>query len=167
MSCPAHAEFVICDCTIELAFLTLKELLGLHHWWSSQLPLILQHIAVVLLLAHLWQTLRLQIAAEAGCDLFDVSLPLLVRYVPQLIRNGQHPIDGLLTYGKPLGFIRPHSRLQVVTPHLAPEQLVLPPADLVLVRKARYVTYRPRPGRPSYNNKKKARSPVSPAPSPP
>lgn len=151
---------------IELAFLTLKELLGLHHWWSSQLPLILQQIAVILLLAHLWQTLRLQIAAEAGCDPFDVSLPLLVQYVPQLIRNGQHPIDWLLTYGKPLGFIRPHSRLQVRTPHLAPEQLVLPPADLVLVRKARYVTYRPRPGRPSYNKKKKARSPVSPAPSP-
>lgn len=148
---------------IELAFLTLKELLGLHHWWSSQLPLILQQIALVLLLAHLWQTLRLQIAAEAGCDPFDVSLPLLVQYVPQLIRNGQHPIDWMLTYGKPLGFIRPHSRLRVRAPHILPEQLVLPPADLVLVRKARYVTYPPRPGR---RKKKKTRQAVSPS-SPP
>lgn len=152
---------------IELAFLTLKDLLGLHYWWSSQLPLILQQIAVVLLVAHLWQAFRLQIAAEAGCDPFDVSLPLLVQYVPQLIRDGQHPLDWILTYGKPLGFIRPHSRLQVVAPHIPPEQLVLPSADLVLVRKARYVTYAPRPGRPSYNKKKKASrvaSPSRPAP---
>jgi len=152
---------------IELALLTLKDLLGLHHWWSSQLPLILQQIALVLLLAHLWQTLRLQIAAEAGCDPFDVSLPLLVQYVPQLIRDGHHPIDWVLTYGKPLGFIRPHSRLQVTAPHIPPEQLVLPPASLGLVRKARYLTYSPRPGRPSYNKKQKARPSASPSPPPP
>ena len=96
-------------------------------------------------------------------DPFDVSLPLLVQYVPQLIRNGQHHIDWMLTYGKPLDFIRPHSRLQVMAPRLAPEQLVLPPADLVLVRKPRYVTYPPRPGRPSYNSKNKTRQVVSPS----
>lgn len=48
---------------IELAFLTLKELFGLHHWWSSQRALILQQIAVVLLLAQVVQALRLQLAA--------------------------------------------------------------------------------------------------------
>lgn len=152
---------------IELAFLTLKELLGLHHWWSSQLPLILQQISVVLLLAHLWQHLRLQIATAAGCDPFDVSLPLLVQYVPQLIGQGQHPIDWIATHGRALGFLRPHSRRQVVAPHLPPEQLVLPPTDLVLVRKARYQTSPPRPGRPSYNKQKKARRAPSPASPPP
>ncbi len=149
---------------IELAFLTLKELLGLHHWWSSQLPLILQQIALVLLLAHLWQRLRIQIATEAGCDPFDVSLPLLVQYVPQLIRQGQSPIDWMLTHGRALGFIRPHSRRPIVAPHIPPEQLILPAADLVLVRKARYQTCPPRPGRRSSHTKKPAPAPPSPSP---
>jgi Transposase DDE domain len=71
---------------IELAFLTIKELFGLHHWWSSQRPLILQQIAVVLLLAQLVQALRLHIAAQANCDPLDVSLPRLVEQLPHLLR---------------------------------------------------------------------------------
>ena len=92
---------------IELAILTLKEQLGLHHWWSSQPLLIWQQILVMLLLAQLLQALRLEAAALAGVDPFDVSLPLLVKYVPSLIQQGHDPLSWLLTYGRPLGFIRP------------------------------------------------------------
>ena len=66
--------------------MTSKDLFGLRQWWSSQRPLILQQIAVVLLLAQLVQALRLHLAAQAGCDPFDVSLPLLVAHLPPLLR---------------------------------------------------------------------------------
>jgi hypothetical protein len=138
---------------IELAFLTLKEHLGLHHWWSSQPDLILQQIWAVLIIAQVLQALRLEIAAAAQVDAFEVSLPLLVKYVPQLIRQHIHPLAWVLTYGKPLELIRPASRLQVVAPVIALEHLLLLPVELVLVRKACYIEYKPRPSRPSSNQK--------------
>ncbi len=143
---------------IELAFLTLKDLFGLHHWWSSQRPLILQQIAVVLLVAQLVQALRLHLAEQAGCDPFDVSLPLLVQHLPHLLRARQHPVTWVLTYGHTQHLLRPSSRYQVVAPSLPPEQIVPLPPDLILTRKARYVTYKPRPSRPSYNKKKSSSS---------
>jgi hypothetical protein len=143
---------------IELAFLTIKELFGLHHWWRSQRPLILQQIAVVLLLAQLVQALRLHIAAQANCDPFDVSLPLLVKQLPHLLRARLNPVAWVLTYGRQQHVLRPSSRYHVVAPCIPPEQLLPLPADLVLTRKARYVTYQPRPPRPSYNHKRTSSS---------
>ena len=148
---------------IELAFLTLKELFGLHHWWSSQRALILQQIALVLLLAQVVQALRLQVAEQAGCDPFDVSLPLLVEHLPQLLRAHQHPVRWVLTYGKTQHFLRPSSRYQVVAPAIAPEQLTPLPPDLRLTRQARYVTYKPRPPHRSYNKKKSTSSKPPPS----
>ena len=143
---------------IDLAFLTIKELFGLQQWWSSQRPLILQQIAVVLLLAQLVQALRLHIAAQAGCDPFDVSLPLLVEHLPHLLRARLDPVSWVLTYGKHLRLLRPSSRYHVVAPSIPPEQLIPLPADLKLTRRARYVTYKPRPSRPSYNSHKRKSS---------
>ncbi|MGH2481145.1 MAG: IS4 family transposase, partial [Ktedonobacteraceae bacterium] len=53
---------------IELAFLTLKEQFGLHHWWSSRPVLMRQQVLVILLAAQLVQALRLLIAVQAGVD---------------------------------------------------------------------------------------------------
>jgi hypothetical protein len=49
----------------------------------------------------------------------------------------------MLTYGKPLGFLRPHARLQVVAHTIATAQFVLPPAEFVLVGYARVLLPRP------------------------
>lgn len=149
---------------IELAILTLKEQLGMRHWWSGKLLLIWQQIYVMLIVAQLLQALRLETAAHAGVDPFDVSLPLLVKYVPRLIQQRHDPIAWLLTYGRHLGFIRPSSRLQVAAPEVAVALLTFPPPDLPLTRKARYVEYKPRPDRGS---KKKCGTPTSPATQPP
>lgn|SRR3989441_6584109 len=151
---------------IELAFLTIKELFGLHHWWSSQLPLILQQLALVLLLAQLVQALRLRIAAAAGCDPFEVSLPLLVDHLPHLLRERQAPIDWVLAHGAKLGLLRPSSRLQIQAPSIPEEDLTPLPPDLPLQRRARYVTYKPRPKRPSYNKSSSKRRRRAPASSP-
>jgi Transposase DDE domain len=83
---------------------------------------------------------RLQIAAQAGCDPFDVSLPLLVEHLPQLLRARLDPLSGVLTSGKRLHLLRPSSRYHVVAPSIPPEQLLPLPADLKLTRRARYVT---------------------------
>jgi hypothetical protein len=136
---------------IELAFLSLKDLLGLHHWWSSQLPLILQQISVTLILAQVLQALRLHIAAQAGCGPFDVSLPLLVQHLPHLLRARLHPVDWVLSYGHKQGFLRPSSRFQVVAPAIPAEHITPLPPDLVLTRKASYRTYKPRPPHPACN----------------
>lgn len=82
-------------------------------------------------------------AAEAGCDPIDVSLPGLLQYVPQLLCEGHHPLDWMLTYGKPLGFLRPHARLQVVAHTIATAQVALPPAEFVSVGYARVLLPRP------------------------
>ena len=146
---------------IELAFLTLKDLLGLHHWWSSQLPLILQQISVTLILAQVLQALRLQLAAQADCDPFDVSLPLLVQHLPQLLHARLQPVDWLLTYGRTQRFFRPSSRFQVRAPAIPSEQILPLPVGLILTRKANYRTYKPRPPRPASNKQKTAPSPAS------
>jgi Transposase DDE domain len=143
---------------IELAFLTLKDQLGLHHWWSSHPQLIQQQILVVLIVAQLVQALRMQIAVQAHLDPFEVSLPLLIEYLPHLLQQREDPLNWVLTHGKALGFIRPASRLHLVVPDIALHQLTFPPPALPLTRKAHYVEYHPRPHRSS---KKKKRPPTT------
>ncbi len=50
---------------IELAFLTLKEHLGLHLLWTSKLVSILQQVWACLIIAQVLQALRLEIACGA------------------------------------------------------------------------------------------------------
>lgn len=132
---------------IELAFLTLKHHLGLHHWWSGHRVLRQQQALLVLIAAQLLHAQRMLIALEAGCDPFDVSLPLLVEYTPKLLHQSQHPITWILHRGHDLDFFRPSSRLTVIAPLIPPEALCLPPDDLPRTRRACYLTYQPRPPR--------------------
>jgi Transposase DDE domain len=122
---------------IELAFLTLKEHLGLHHWWSSQPVLLQQQCLLVLIVAQLLQALRLQIAVEAGVDPFEVSLPLLIEYVPYFITTRESPTRWVLTYGKHLGFIGPSSRYVPSVPEVPLSALTFPSLPIKLTRPAR------------------------------
>lgn len=139
---------------IELAILTIKELLHLQHWWSSQPLLIQQQAFAVLIVAQLVQAVRLLAAAQAGCDPFEVSLPLMVQYVPQFIFQRLHPLRWMGTYGHVLGLIRPASRRVLQLPSLDLAQYVFAPPELALTRKACYLEYVPTPGRSSRAKKK-------------
>jgi hypothetical protein len=115
---------------IELAFLTLKEHLGLHLWWSSKVTVILVQVWACLILAQLRQAVRLAIACRAHVEPFEGSLPLLVQYVQEpwaveedLMALGVHR-------GRELGLMRPSSRTRVHGPVV--------PADVVLTRPAKY-----------------------------
>ena len=123
---------------IELAFKLIKRELGLHLLWSAKTTLVLQQVWAVLIIAQIFQALRLEIAARAGVDCFDVSLPLLIRYLPQFARDGRDPIAVIVATGGGAGLFRPARRVHIQAPHLTPDQLMLAPPDLVLVRTPRY-----------------------------
>ena len=157
-SCPAQAEFVICECTIELAFLLLKESLELHLWWNSKLTGILQQIWACLIIAQLLQAMRMEIAVRAHVDPFEVSMPLVVRSMPTLLASGQDPIALCVQRGRQLGFLRPSSRLQLQVPVIAAADIVPRPADLVLERTPCYPADPGRPGRKSSNSRHKPKT---------
>jgi hypothetical protein len=127
---------------IELAFLLLKEYLGLHHWWSSQPVLQQQQCLVVLIVAQVLQGMRMQMAVQAGVDAFDVSLPLLVQLLPELLQERQEPLEWMRRYGRELAVIRPSSRLEPKVPEIVEGELVMPEQEKYQERKARYHCYR-------------------------
>jgi hypothetical protein len=143
---------------IELAFLTLKEHLDLHHWWSAIPVLRKQQALLALIVAQLLHATRLLIAAQQGCDPFDVSLPLLVKYLPAQIKKRQHPVVWACLHGQDLGLFRPCSRFQVQVPDPPLHEYVFPSADLPLTRLAHYREYQPRPHRNPFNRQKPAQT---------
>ena len=143
---------------IELAFLLLKEQLQLHLWWHSKVTGILQQIWACLIIAQLLQAMRLEIAARAQVDPFEVSLPLVVRALPPLLVGGQDPIALCAQRGRQLGFIRPASRLQLEVPVIAAADIVPQPAGLVLERTPCYPADAGRPGRKSSNARHKPKT---------
>jgi hypothetical protein len=122
---------------IELAFKTAKTDLGLHLLWSSKPIVILHQVWAVLAVAQLLQALRVLVAAAARVDPFDVSLALLIRYLPMYAARGHgDPLAAFAAAGVRLGFIRPSRRIRLIlplVPHLRP-----PPTGVRLVRTPRY-----------------------------
>jgi hypothetical protein len=123
---------------IELAFKVVKRHLGLHLLWSAKPGVILQQVWAVLTIAQVVQALRLEIAGKAGVDPFEVSLPLLVEYVPRFLADGIDPVALFVTDGRRLQFIRPSTRTVIHAPELPPESILPRPPDLVLLRDPRY-----------------------------
>jgi hypothetical protein len=121
---------------IEMAFKLIKRELGLHLFWSAKTPVILQQIWAVLTIAQILHGLQMEIAGRAGVDPFDVSLPLLVEYLPQW--NDIDFIDLVVKQGREAGFIRPSRRIRIQTPEINLEDYLDPPPDLVLEREPRY-----------------------------
>jgi len=123
---------------IELAFKLVKRHLGLHLLWSAKPGVVLQQVWAVLTVAQVVQGLRLEIAAGANVDPFEVSLPLLVQYLPLLLERGDDPVAVFVAEGRRLQFIRPSRRTVIHAPTIPPEAYVLPPPDLPLRRTHRY-----------------------------
>jgi len=133
---------------IELAFKLLKRELKLHLLWSAQDAVVLQQVWAALTIAQILQALRLEVAGRAGVDPFDVSLPLLVAYLPQFARDGRDPIDAFIEHGWTARFIRPSRRTRVRAPTIPPQALAPAPAALALVRTPRYAHRRCSDDRP-------------------
>lgn len=123
---------------IELAFLTLKEDLGLHLIWSSKSVLVLAQVWACLIIAQVLQAIRLEVALRAEVDPFEVSLPLLIEALPQFGSQGRDGIAECVRQGRRLGIIRPSTRLRIEAPEIPPEQLIPLPKDSVLCRQPHY-----------------------------
>ncbi len=138
---------------IGMAVNLVKTDLGLHLLGAAKAGAVLAQVWAVLLIAHLLQGLRVLVAATAGVPVFDVSLPLLVRYLPQYARRGlADPIAGFVADGQRLGFLRPSRRTRIAAPATPPTAIRPPPPDLVLRRTPRYARKDcgPRPARPRH-----------------
>ena len=135
----------------ELAVKLVKRHLGLHLLWSAKPVVVQQQVWATLCIAQILHALQLEIAGRAGVDPFDVSLALLVEYLPRLARGGQDPLALFVAEGRRAGFIRPSTRTVIRAPTIAPEQLAPVPPGLVLERPPRYAQRkcgpRPRPPR--------------------
>ena len=90
------------------------------------------------MISQIRQALRMEIAGRAEVKPFDVSMQLLIEYLPILAANGQDPIALFIEYGRKARFIRPSSRLQAKAPTIPPDQFMPLPPDLVLSRIPRY-----------------------------
>lgn len=123
---------------IEMAVQLVKEHLGLGLLWSAKEVVIRQQVWAVLLIAQIVQALRLEVAERAGVDLFEVSLPLLVRYLPRYAAAGHDPLAAFLADGLALGFIRPSRRVQITAPEPDLSCYHPPPPDLPRERQPRY-----------------------------
>jgi hypothetical protein len=101
---------------IEMAIQLVKQHLGLRLLWSCKPVVIEQQVWAVLIIAQIVQALRLEIAARAGVSVFEVSLPLIVQYLPEFARRGEDPVAAMVERGRAAGFIRPSRRIQIHSP---------------------------------------------------
>lgn len=127
---------------IELAFRLLKEHLHLHLIWSAKPVVIQQQLWAALIISQVLHALQFEIAARAGCDPFEVSLPLLVEYLPRYAAAGVDPIAAFVADGRRAGFIRPSTRLKPRAPDIALDQITPLPPALALERTPRYADKR-------------------------
>lgn len=123
---------------IEMAVNLAKTDLGLHLLWSAKPAVILHQVWAVLAVAQLLQALRVLVAAAARVDPFDVSLPLLARYLPMYAARGGDFVAAFAADGIRLGFVRPSRRIRIAAPVVPADRLCPPPKGLRLVRTPRY-----------------------------
>jgi hypothetical protein len=123
---------------IELAVKLVKRHLGLHLLWSAKAAVIQHQIWAVLLIAQILQALRLELAGRAGLGLFEVSMELMIAYLPRYAALHDDPIAAYLADGWTLHFFRPSRRVTTTAPPLPMEQVIFPPPDLVTTQSPRY-----------------------------
>ncbi len=98
----------------------------------------LQQVWAVLIIAQILQALRVEIAGRAEVDVFEVSMALLVVYLPQFTAQGLDGVAEFVAQGRRLRFLRPSTRTQVQAPVLDLATYAPLPPDLDLTRTPRY-----------------------------
>lgn len=124
---------------IELAFKAVKRDLKLSQLWSAK-PAVIEHqIWAVLLIAQVLSALRFEIAQRADVPVDDVSLALMVQYLPEYTRSHpDDPIGAFVADAIHLRFIRPASRTRYEVEIVALADYCDPPPDLIRTRTPRY-----------------------------
>jgi hypothetical protein len=123
---------------IELAVQLVKQHLKLGMLWSAKPVVILQQVWAVLIIAQVLQAFRFEVAQRVACDPFEVSMPLLVEYVPRWAAAGKDPLQMLVEHGRAMRLIRPSRRTVYQVPALALHAVEPVPPELALTREPRY-----------------------------
>lgn len=123
---------------IELGFKLIKQHLGLHVLWTGKSVVVLQQVWAVLIIAQILQALRIEIAGRAEVDPYEVSMALLVEYLPKFVARGLDGVAEFVEQGRELRFIRPSTRTKVQAPVLDIGLYAPLPPDVVLTRTPRY-----------------------------
>jgi hypothetical protein len=123
---------------IELAFRLLKDYLNLRFLWSAKAEVISVQIWATVILAQMLHALQIRVAVQAGVRTFDVSLELLLRHLPDFMRQGGDLLSRIQEGASPLGIIRPSTRKRMQAPLIEREDIIPPPPDLVWIRPPRY-----------------------------
>jgi hypothetical protein len=123
---------------IELAIDLAKTHLGLHLLWSTKPVGIMQQLYAVLIISQILQAIRMEVAGRAEVDPFEVSIELLVRWMPQFAYAGEDPVAAFVEQGRALGFIRPSTRTRIRAPIIPAEEIAPLPQGILLPRTPRY-----------------------------
>ena len=123
---------------IEMMFNLLKTHLHLHLLWSSHLSVVMHQVFAAFTIAQIILGLRADIAQQAQADVFEVSLDLLIRWLPRLAQEGLDPVQALVERGRDMLIIRPSSRLVIQAPDPPLHDYQSLPSHIVLTRQPRY-----------------------------
>lgn len=104
---------------IEGGFDLVKTHLGLKLLSSSVPNALLQQVYATFIIAQIVLALRTEIALQAGCDLREVSLELLVRWLPQLAADGHDPLAEFVRAGRRAGYLRACRTREWAVPEVA------------------------------------------------
>jgi hypothetical protein len=130
---------------IEQAFNVLKTHLNLFLLWSGHPSVIQVQVYATLALAQVVAALRLEVAVGAKAEVREVSVPLLLRWLPELAAPGVDPVAVLAQRGRLAGMVRPFRGREYHAPEVSLEGYRLPPARPP-PRKPRYAGKQPSGG---------------------
>ena len=123
---------------IERMFNLVKTYLHLHWLWSSQITVVIHQVYAVFTVAQIILGLRSEIAERAQADVDEVSLDLMIRWLPRFAQSGQDPLQQIAERGRFAKIIRPVTRTIHDLPHLALSDYLPAPGGLTLTRTPRY-----------------------------
>jgi len=122
----------------ELAIKLVKRELGVHLVWSTKPVVIAQQLWAALCIAQIIHALRFEVAQRAAVDVCEVSLPLLVRWMPRFAATGEDPVAVFVERGRAAGFIRPSRRVRPDAPAIPALAIISLPVNTILERIPRY-----------------------------
>ena len=123
---------------IELAIKLVKRELGLHLFWGAKTEVVQAQVWAAFAIAQILMGLRQEVAARAGVDPFEVSMKLMIQWLPGLGHRGEDPIEVLVEHGRDAKIIRPSRRIMARAPTIPDEDIVPLPPDLLLERTPRH-----------------------------
>jgi hypothetical protein len=123
---------------IERMFNLVKTHLHLHWLWSGQTNVVIHQVYAVFTVAQIILGVRAEIAERAQADVEEVSLDLMIRWLPRFAQNGEDPVQAIVDRGRQALIIRPIHRTKRDLPQWSLQDYSPPPAGLVLTRTPRY-----------------------------